>query len=496
MTVTAVSSAHDSSARPNSSADLLVEEDSLRRSSSYVEDDESAGVPLRRSSRHAPQQQHTSSTMLVPGDSSSDEALDCRGSASTATDTTNGPEQVNSMERSTSLSCSSSNTAATVTSSESEAAASSPVEAHSLTYVHLHQKYAGELLYMLREFTKLEQQLLGGAAAGTAKDEESPGSRERREKLHSFIEHLKDTMSQIEQGLEAASPTVDHDKVASLEEHIQANLLPVKIRLKKQLAAQQGLQRNPAHMPANIRPGGHAAPAAVASKPTFAAPAPPPEPAVEESQLGRRLSEGFGSRLTKKIHGAVLGSSATSVEESAPPEATVPTPAPARKLYKAGMAGDSLQITSSVSAAASVHAMQIRDPVILQAQGAAVTAEVEPAVEEAPPPVATVTVQNDDTATTTAAALDGEQAALRRKRKRRRKEKRKQQQAGEKSRTKSKNGFGARKARAVEYICALCNETYQSTCADNPWWTLQQQDCPKCEKLQVSLIVLCKEVLL
>jgi hypothetical protein len=39
--------------------------------------------------------------------------------------------------------------------------------------------------------------------------------------------------------------------------------------------------------------------------------------------------------------------------------------------------------------------------------------------------------------------------------------------------------------RHVEYLCALCNETYSSTCEYNPWWALAQHDCPKCRKRQV-----------
>jgi hypothetical protein len=39
--------------------------------------------------------------------------------------------------------------------------------------------------------------------------------------------------------------------------------------------------------------------------------------------------------------------------------------------------------------------------------------------------------------------------------------------------------------RSVEYICALCSETYSSTCDYNPWWALAQHDCPKCRKAQV-----------
>ena len=42
--------------------------------------------------------------------------------------------------------------------------------------------------------------------------------------------------------------------------------------------------------------------------------------------------------------------------------------------------------------------------------------------------------------------------------------------------------------RSVEYICAMCNETYRSECKiGNPWWALTQEPCLKCSKSQVGL---------
>jgi len=37
----------------------------------------------------------------------------------------------------------------------------------------------------------------------------------------------------------------------------------------------------------------------------------------------------------------------------------------------------------------------------------------------------------------------------------------------------------------VEYLCGICNETYNSKCDYNPWWALQSHECPKCGKAQV-----------
>jgi hypothetical protein len=131
----------------------------------------------------------------------------------------------------------------------------------NVTFQCLRHKYLGELEYMLREFQKLERQLLGAKVQNT---EESAGSKERREKLHSFIVHLEETMQQIVSGCELESKTaenpdssnqgekekLDSESAQKLEDHILANLLPVKVRLKRQLAAQQGAKHNPAGMPA------------------------------------------------------------------------------------------------------------------------------------------------------------------------------------------------------------------------------------------------------
>ena len=125
-----------------------------------------------------------------------------------------------------------------------------------------------ELEYMQREFKKLERQLLGATKSSSSISND--GSKARREKLHSFIVHLEETMKQITMGcsLEAKGVLLDtpnlnesaltskltkekqqEENVQKLEEHILANLLPVKVRLTKQLAAQQGASRNPVGMP-------------------------------------------------------------------------------------------------------------------------------------------------------------------------------------------------------------------------------------------------------
>ena len=279
---------------------------------------------------------------------------------------------------------------------------------------HLGTKYLGELEYMLREFRKLERQLLG--AKGAAQIEESAGSRERREKLHSFILHLEDTISQIEMGcklqaegkstVEAhssqANDAVDDAKkqmaeksalmnltkekeeeenVQKLEEHILANLLPVKVRLKKQLAAQQGASRNPVGMPptrrgslvaANRGKGTFAAAAEQRRKQAEAARLAAQEQqeqaqrsASDQTQFGKPL-KGGGSSLTQKLHGATLGSKQRvhghGVGTSTQEPATTPTTSPEKKILYAGMVPESTQHQSGVAAATGVHQMVIENP--------------------------------------------------------------------------------------------------------------------------------------
>ena len=75
----------------------------------------------------------------------------------------------------------------TVASQSASSLSDLPLKA--TTFLHLSKKYLTELEYMLVEFQKLEKQLLG---AKTMQSQESAGSKERREKLHSFILHLHD----------------------------------------------------------------------------------------------------------------------------------------------------------------------------------------------------------------------------------------------------------------------------------------------------------------
>jgi hypothetical protein len=318
------------------------------------------------------------------------------------------------------------------------------------TMQHLRKKYSQELEYMLREFQKLERQLLG--AKGPS--EESAGSRERREKLHSFIQHLEDTVRQIESGcqiksqlegkagegaaeentetkalagdstsvaLTTTTTTLSKEKeeeeenVQKLEEHILANLLPVKVRLKKQLAAQQGAKYNPATMPHNANAGigqkntdkgAFMTTAATTNVATSSAAVPATadmedhdqwrkqvqqasvsaeaktlteeQPVVpveqDQTQFGKPLAGG-GSSLTQKLHGQTLGSTArrhghgvgTSSQNCA--GGRKKSEAGQRpKLYFAGMAGSTGQINSSVSAASSVHNLLIKNPAILEMQ--------------------------------------------------------------------------------------------------------------------------------
>lgn len=45
-----------------------------------------------------------------------------------------------------------------------------------------------------------------------------------------------------------------------------------------------------------------------------------------------------------------------------------------------------------------------------------------------------------------------------------------------------------RKARVVDYICSLCNEQYQESVVENPWWAVRYQACKKCGQSQIPRI--------
>ena len=45
-----------------------------------------------------------------------------------------------------------------------------------------------------------------------------------------------------------------------------------------------------------------------------------------------------------------------------------------------------------------------------------------------------------------------------------------------------------RKPRLVDYICSLCNEQYQDSIVENPWWAVCYQTCKKCNQSQIPRI--------
>ena len=319
-----------------------------------------------------------------------------------------------------------SNTSMNIVSTSNEA----PLK--SLNFGHLSIKYLGELEYMLREFRKLERQLLG--AMGAQQLEESVGSRERREKLHSFILHLEDTIRQIEMGCklesegglikedsrnvtadasiinltnggnnsapgtttstsdiaaEEAKKQLAHESALShltkekeeeetvqkLEEHILANLLPVKVRLKKQLAAQQGATQNPPGMPA-MRRGALQPSSTTRGKGTFVEAVEKKRKHAESlrlaaqvqherqvrsvtdpTQFGKPLS-GVGSSLTKKLHGSTLGSKNRRGGHGVG-SSTISKDTQERKILHAGMVPKSTQQESGLSAASGAHEMRM-----------------------------------------------------------------------------------------------------------------------------------------
>ena len=446
-----------------------------------------------------------------------------------------------------------SNSSLSATQPQNQEENQEPISTPKATHFHhLQLNYSGELEYMLREFQKLERQLLGAKTAVGSAETESAASRERREKLHSFIQHLEDTIQQIVAGVELESASTkdpclrdnssEKDKhkateeaVHKIEEHILANLLPVKVRLKKQLAAQQGAKHNPAGMP-TARGGIVLQPdVSQQGKATFLN-------KVEE----RRTSlygalQGGGSNLTQKLYGPAAGSSLNSVtvdskkdDDKMKISSLTTEQKPEPKILYAGLALGSSQILSSVTAANAVHKVEIQDPALLQVRSQlhlALTEEAglsSPTSEDyaelklstlADSDLAIPESGDDETALSDdfdddepdhiytkkgthlslaahAAIMSYEEKRKARKKRRKRKKllllqqhEQQQQQAVVAASTagsKRKKIVKKRGPQSVEYMCALCNEVYDSTCDYNPWWALTQHDCPKCNKFQVS----------
>ena len=191
------------------------------------------------------------------------------------------------------------------------------------------QKYVPELTFMLREFEKLESQLLAGNSVRQQQQQSSSDAQQqsRREKLRSFILHITDVISQLKKiigpqnlvgGADASckAKVVNADEddkaaaAAELEQHILTSLLPVKDRLKKQLMNNaQSSDASGGSGNGNGRKGpigGGPSGSTNRAMGTFAAAAAKKQQ-VHESVFGKPLSGG-GSSLTQKLHGSTLGS--------------------------------------------------------------------------------------------------------------------------------------------------------------------------------------------
>ena len=490
---------------------------------------------------------------------------------------------------------------------------SPPPPLKSTKMVHLRKKYMSQLEYMHREFKKLEKQLLG-AKSSSKSITESAGSKERREKLHSFIVHLEETMSQIQVGCDleqegkctlgiaitssggsmianttkstsdinsstgsqssdlAVASAVNNEakkefarssaltkmtkgkeeeeNVQKLEEHILANLLPVKERLTKQLAAQQGAVRNPAGMPTRrgLQPpnstaqpkqistgnGTSGISSTMGSQGSGQVAGP-----TAHSQYGQPL-KGGGSSLTQKLHGKTLGAQQKGGEQliSNPAnqgnavriqdgKTSIVSTSP-RKVVYAGMTPGSNQVRSGVSAASGVHEMIIENarhmiekradnateaaipppppplsklpsvaarPVVVKSSvGASSVAKIPVVVPNSATvrPIPTVSAVVTGKLPTQRSAATVEPSVEQQRQKKVTTDQQQQIQRKQVSTTVhrvkpvARNSNTQRKGpRCVEYICALCNETYKSTCESNPWWALANHECPKCGKTQI-----------
>ena len=164
----------------------------------------------------------------------------------------------------------------------------------------------------------------------------------------SGTEGLTPKVTAAEANLSSLPPGKEREEsVQRIEEHILVNLLPVKVRLTKQLAAQKGATRNPLTAP--VRAG---APAATTGG-TIAEAVEAKRKAQEEELLKQQLQQrqntnhygkpisGTGSSLTTRLHGGVLTSSGETASK--------------RPILYAGVAPGSTQVSSSVNAVAGAH---------------------------------------------------------------------------------------------------------------------------------------------
>ena len=155
-------------------------------------------------------------------------------------------------------------------------------------------------------------------------------------------------LTAAEANLSSLPPEKEREEsVQRIEEHILANLLPVKVRLTKQLAAQKGATRNPLTAP--VRAG---APAATTGG-TIAEAVEAKRKAQEEELLKKQLQQrqntnhygkpisGAGSSLTTRLHGGIITSSGETTSK--------------RPILFAGVAPGSTQVKSSVNAVSGAH---------------------------------------------------------------------------------------------------------------------------------------------
>jgi hypothetical protein len=272
--------------------------------------------------------------------------------------------------------------------------------------------------------------------------------------------------------------------VQKLEEHILANLLPVKVRLKKQLAAQQGARHNPAGMPVR---GTTLVAAPDKGKATFGA-------AVEESR--RRASLGLaggGSGVADGDARKPPGTGGSNLVAQGP-SSSLPDPSPLSgdKTLHAGQAiGND---PSCIKAESGIHKLLMTDPVLMEMARAHNDADSDLSLGD-------IDVDEPDLTPSANQQIPTEESIavedhIRRLKKKRKRKKLREEQSTHRDLDAKKLSQSKRKKRGpwpVEYMCALCNEVYSATCDYNPWWALQQQECPKCQKTQVrrALGVLC-----
>ncbi|CAM9354583.1 unnamed protein product [Chrysoparadoxa australica] len=386
----------------------------------------------------------------------------------------------------------------------------------------IRSKYYHELQLLLREFTRLEHELAPRAEASGDEAE-----RVRLARLQYFVHHIKSTMDRMDDA-KAGRYQYTMSLLDVLHEHITTRILPVKERLIGQMEAMGAtLSEAPASeqaASASSAAAGDAPPVptnaggAAITAPTGleggAAAAKAAGIATSASPTGEALAiapSDDGDRTTEEedtdTELAMLGGLDFGVEEDATVEDLFTPMAPIEPLellkqvtestgdtHDAGQRSDEGEaeglglgldgsfglVASAASASASGGASGAAKNASTSAAEQVMPLPLPLPLEPTPPPTQQqlqAQVHLSIVRPTSIAAKRKLEIPKRRSHKRQR----------------SLVPI-LRQPRDVFYECALCKESYTQQIRCNPWWALFQQECPKCNRMQIPRVNICNPI--